>query len=534
MTAAPTKTQNSPFNSMPAGKLMSCLGISTVLGSLDISIVSVGLYSIAEYYGASEDITEWITLAYSLTIASGSLIAGKIGDKFGPILVHRIGMIGFIFFSCMCSIPISIFYTICMRACQGLIASLMLTNNLSLIASLCEHKGMPKAMAINTTCFSVSNAIGPLLGGLIVGICDWSWIFMFLINLPLGLIGVVLCVKYLPTLPAKPETKFDIVGAIGLLISVGGIVFGINWLENDSVIGGSAIGIGFALLALSLLWEYHCPFPVLPFGLLVNRKVICSLLGSLLIFMAQSALLYAVPYFWQQAYGLSSTTVGLMLLPVPIFIVISATFTSKFVSKYCSVYARAFGSVIQAIFFCVLALVTPISYIWMILVMCVMALGLGAFQTSAVGFVMSASPSNCRGVTGGLVQTFREVGIAAGTALSIAVQDLVVEANGFDPDAGTAIPFDVLAKGASSAFYTNAGIGALGLIPILLAAFGDHEVNLIGHPRYDPLAQPRIGTDPIEFDAKKFFGKRKADQGKTSLLDHEDDVSDSTTNSSSV
>ncbi|GKT17352.1 Major facilitator superfamily like protein, partial [Aduncisulcus paluster] len=131
---------------------------------MDMSIVTTALPAMTAALDTTEAISDYVGVAYMIALASFSTVAGKIGDRYGTVIVHRVGMFFFIFFSACCGIPWSIYSVIVFRAFQGIAAALLLSNNLALVAHLCTHDGMQTAMILNTLFGSIAAALGPIIG----------------------------------------------------------------------------------------------------------------------------------------------------------------------------------------------------------------------------------------------------------------------------------------------------------------------------------------------------------------------------------
>ncbi|GKT32606.1 Major facilitator superfamily like protein [Aduncisulcus paluster] len=517
-------------NHMQAGLLMTVLAGSLILSAMDLSIISVCLYDIGKTFGVDESSTEWITLTYNLALSAGSTIAGKIGDRYGTVIVHRIGMFFFIIFSAFCGIgrwvpsPYGIPFMAAMRAFQGLAASLLITNNMSLMIHFSRHDSLPSCQVLATLFMSIATAIGPVLGGIFAQYIGWEWCFF--INLPLGIIWLILGWVYLPPVKKIKEAKFDIVGAVFLFVSLVIVVFGISWLENSIWLGILIFLIGCASLAGTIVWEYYQEFPILPIPLLLFKPCMSSLVGAFITFAAQACCIYQVPQLMQHSYNFTTTEIGLCYIPMSIFLILGSVVCGIFMKKYIAFYEKLVSVLGQGLFLFLMAAVTKINA-WLIAAMlCFVAMFLGSFQTVNTGYVLGSAPVNLRGVASGLVSTFREMGYAAGTSIAICVQDLALEAMGDDPSDLDKIPAADFEQASMVTYIVMGIIALLSLLCLLMSPHSPHEVHLKGHPEYKPGNKPRIGTKFLEINARKYFAdKKRLLTEKSRLLDssQEDD-----------
>ncbi|GKT18406.1 Major facilitator superfamily like protein [Aduncisulcus paluster] len=500
-------------NCIPPVKLFWALGWSSFLSGMDMSIVTTALPAMTKDLNTTEAIADYVGIAYMIGLAAFSTVAGKIGDRFGTVIVHRIGMFCFIVFSACCGIPWSIYSVIVFRAFQGLAAALLLSNNLALVAHLCTHDGMQTAMILNTLFLSAASALGPIIGGLLTEYLGWE--YAFFINIPFGIIGLVACWMILPPVKKIIDSKFDIGGAIGIFVSLGVVVFGISYIEYSALIGIIVLIAGIGLFSLVLLYEAHHETPALPIPLLVNRTIVSSLIGATITFGAQACLLYQMPFLLQDTFDLTPTESGLCMLPMTIFMIVSAFLAGGLCRKYISFYTRAFSCVIQCIGLIILGLLCHTGVFAIICIMSFISIGLGGFQTSNTGFVTSAAPKNVRGVVGGLVQTFREVGFAMGTSLSACLLDEFLNLEGASSSDHT---FDQMIDASSWVYFVFSLISLCSVLAAFISKASPHEINLIGHPQYDPFAKPRIGVENIELNWKKYKMSIKDRQEETVAL----------------
>ncbi|GKT17831.1 Major facilitator superfamily like protein [Aduncisulcus paluster] len=268
--------------------------------------------------------------------------------------------------------------------------------------------------------------------------------------------------------------------------------------------------VGIGLFILVLLYESKIDFPALPIPLLVNRTVVASLIGATITF---------------DTFGLSPSMSGLCMLPVTIGMVVAAFIAGKICRKYLSFFTRVGSCIIQCTGLVLLSLLCKYGVGVIVCILAIISLGIGGFQTSNTGFVTSAAPRNVRGIVGGLVQTFREVGFAMGTSLAGCLQDVFIEAQGQDPDG--IVTEQVALKASSGVYIVMAGVSIFSLLAAFISKASPHEINLKGHPQYDPLAKPRIGVENIELNWKKYKQQmaakaKKAEDEKSGLLGLED------------
>ncbi|GKT31922.1 Major facilitator superfamily like protein [Aduncisulcus paluster] len=420
------------------GQLMLLLCWSTVLCVIDMSIQAVSLDAMCTTYDIDKETSNWVSTAYQIPLAAISTIAGKIGDRYNITVVHRIAMISFVVLSVMCGISShwSFMFLVIFRALQGAAAAFLLSANLNLIPTLTVDGRFKESMGYNTVVVAISSPLGPVLGGFIMQWASWPWIYY--INIIPGVIGVILCWKYLPNIPSIKESKFDIAGALFILVSLAVVVYGLTQLDSNIVVAIICLISGIIALGLTLVYEWYLPdTPVLPRRLMKNLGVMCSLGGAFVCFAAQASTVYSMPYLLETCWHVSYDKVGLLSIVGPIFNMVGALFSThiKTVKSRTIRMLSQFGMFIG---YCTIAaFCSPVfgydevgpSLIFQQLAVSIGSFTQGCFTTMNTHFALQNSPLAFRGVSSGLVQAFREAGFAFGTALANAIIDLYVESS---------------------------------------------------------------------------------------------------------
>src|ERR1700682_1257024 len=220
---------------------------------LDATIVAVANPSIMDKLGASYDAVIWVTSAYLLAYAVPLLLAGRLGDRYGPKNLYLLGLTVFTAASLWCGLAGSIEMLIAARGVQGIGAALLTPQTLSTITRIFPAERRGVAMSVWGATAGVATLVGPLAGGVLVDRLGWQWIFF--VNVPIGIIGLALAVWLIPVLPTQKH-GFDL---IGVLLSGAGvflIVFGLQegqshhwaaWIWG-TIAGGVAFMVAFVYL----------------------------------------------------------------------------------------------------------------------------------------------------------------------------------------------------------------------------------------------------------------------------------------------
>lgn len=290
---------------------------------VDTTIVSVANPAIMAGLGTDIDAVIWVTSAYLLTYAAPLLVTGRLGDRFGPKPVYLTGLVVFTLASLACGLAGSVAVLIAARAVQGLGAALMTPQTMAVITRLFPPDSRGKAMSLWGAVAGVATLVGPILGGVLVDGLGWEWIFI--VNVPVGVVAFVLAWRLVPTLPTHAH-RFDVPGVVLSALGMFLLVFGIQ--EGQSydwgLIGGwlpvwGVVGAGVVVLA-AFVWHQARTKgePLLPLGLFRDRNfALANGAISALGFTVTSMSLPLV-FYYQLVLGFSPTRSALMLAPMAV------------------------------------------------------------------------------------------------------------------------------------------------------------------------------------------------------------------------
>jgi EmrB/QacA subfamily drug resistance transporter len=294
--------------------------IASVLGSgivlLDSTIVNVALPAIRSDLHGSLAQQQWVVEAYLLLLSSLLLVGGSLGDLLGRRRVFAAGLVGFGICSALCAVAPSGGVLIAARAVQGATGALLVPSTLALIVDTFPD-GHERAAAIGswTAYTGVATVLGPLVGGLLVQLASWRWIFA--VNLPLVAVVLVL-LRRLPDDRTEPG-HVDLTGATLCALGLAGPVFAL--IEQPAYGWGSPrvflpLLVGLALLAAFLGWERRSPRPMLPLGLFASRNFSAGNLTTLMLYAGLGVATFFLVLFLQQVGGYRPVEAGLALLPL--------------------------------------------------------------------------------------------------------------------------------------------------------------------------------------------------------------------------
>lgn len=282
--------------------------------SLDTQVVSTALNAIRLNLGTSIEELEWAVNIYTLSLAVLLLTATVLGDRFGRRRMFVIGLGLFIAASSACGLAHNAIWLIVARAAQGCGAAFVLPLALTLLSVVSERTSRGKVFGYLGSVTGLALLIGPVLGGVIVQVLSWEWIFW--LNVPIGLIVMVLVCSRIEE-SFGPRASLDIVG----LLSVSGAVLAIVWgLMRGNVVGWRSLEVFVALMVGALLtgwfifWELHTDTPMVPMRIFCSRSFSSGNLANCFLFASLSGTTFFLAQFLQTALGYGPLVAGLGLL----------------------------------------------------------------------------------------------------------------------------------------------------------------------------------------------------------------------------
>jgi EmrB/QacA subfamily drug resistance transporter len=385
---------------------------------VDATIVAVANPSIMDTLGASYDAVIWVTSAYLLAYAVPLLVAGRLGDRFGPKNLYLLGLTVFTAASLWCGLAGSIGMLVAARVVQGIGAALLTPQTLSTITRIFPAERRGVAMSVWGATAGVATLVGPLAGGVLVDRLGWQWIFF--VNVPVGIIGLALAVWLIPGLPTSTH-RFDLIGVLLSGIGMFMIVFALQEGQSHDwapwIWGTIAGGIGF--MAAFLVWQsVNRNEPLIPLVIFRDRDFSLSNLGVATIGFVVTATFLPLMFYAQAVCGLSPTRSALLTAPMAIATGVLAPFVGKIVDRSHPRPVIGFGFSMLAIAMTWLSVeMTPTTPIWR-LVLPITAMGIGsAFIWAPLAATATRNlPARLAGAGSGVYNTTRQVGAVLGSA----------------------------------------------------------------------------------------------------------------------
>ncbi|GGM21725.1 MFS transporter [Streptomyces fumigatiscleroticus] len=392
---------------------------------LDGSVVSIANPEIGRDLNATTADLQWVTNAYLLALAAALILGGKLGDRFGRRTFYLIGVAGFTAASVAIGLSGSIEGVIAFRAVQGFFGALLMPNTLGMLRAVFPPQKFGMAVGIWAMVSSVSTALGPIVGGLLVEHVNWESVFY--INAPIGIIALVFSLIVLPETKnaAAAQEKFDIPGivvlALGLLAVVFGVVKGETWgWTSGGTLG--AIAAGVVLLLLFGWYETRVAHPLLPMRLFRNPTLSIGTVITALNFFVLLGVIFFVMLYLQNVRGFTPVQAGVRTLPLSLASVVASPLGAALTQKFGPRLTMPLGMALQAAAcFVMLGWSADSSYALMWPPFIALGLGVGMVMSSSSDAIVGNAPVRDGGVAGGLQATALQVGGALGTSVLVSL-----------------------------------------------------------------------------------------------------------------
>jgi EmrB/QacA subfamily drug resistance transporter len=425
-TSTANRTASAPGTEVqaePPWRALWALVLGFFMILVDTTIVSIATPDLVAAFDTDVTTVLWVTSAYLLAYAVPLLVTGRLGDRVGPKSMYMIGLALFTGASLWCALSGTIGMLIAARVVQGLGASMMTPQTMTVVTRTFAPEVRGVAMSLWGATAGVAMLVGPILGGVLLDTLGWEWIF--LINVPVGVVALVLAWRLVPSL--KPQSRR--LDWLGVALSAAGtfaVVFGIQEGERfgwgqiwEWVTIPRLLGAGVVLLALFAAWEAFGPKePLMPLGLFKDRNFTLSSIGVASIGFAMSAVIFPIMLFAQDVRGWTPTESSLILVPQALIALGLARWVGRRINQVRNGLLAGPGLFLMAVsivgFYLVLR---PESPIWLLFVPSV-GYGLGSvfvwgpLATSATRQL----PSARAGAGSGVYNTMRQVGSVLGSA----------------------------------------------------------------------------------------------------------------------
>lgn len=386
---------------------------------VDATIVAVANPAIMAGLGAGYDSVIWVTSAYLLAYAVPLLVAGRLGDRYGPKNLYLAGLAVFTAASLWCGLADSIGTLVAARVVQGVGAAMLTPQTMTVITRTFPAHRRGVAMSVWGATAGVATLVGPLAGGVLVDHLGWQWIFI--VNVPVGILGLALAVWLVPSLPTQPNQRFDVPGVVLSGVGLFLVVFGLQEGQTHDWAAWIWVTIlaGVAVMAAFVYWQkINTGEPLIPLVIFRDRNFSMSNLGVAVIGFVATGMILPLMFYAQAVCGLTPTRAALLTAPMAVATGVLAPFVGRLVDRSHPRSVVGFGFSLMAIGVTWLSIeMTPDTPIWR-LVLPLTAMGAAmAFIWSPLAATATRNlPPQLAGAGSGVYNTTRQVGSVLGSA----------------------------------------------------------------------------------------------------------------------
>ena len=408
----------------PARWALASLSLSMLMPSLDTSIANSGLPTLAQAFGASFQAVQWIVLAYLLTITALIVSVGRLGDLAGRRRLFLAGIALFTIASLLCGIAPALSILIAARAAQGLGAAIMLALTVAMVGETVPKSRTGSAMGLLGTMSAIGTTLGPSLGGVLIA--GFGWRMIFLVNVPLGILNLLLAHRYLPAdRPALKQERagFDTPGTLLLALTLGAYALAMTMGRGRF----GALNVALLLVAifgagLFVLTEAKVASPLIRVAMFRDPKLSASLAMIALVSTVMMATLVVGPFYLARALGLETALVGLALSVGPLVAALTGVPAGRIVDRFGTqrITIVGLGGIVAGSL--ILSLMPAgFGLAGYLATIAVITASYALFQAANNTAIMTDVHADQRGVISGMLSLSRNLGLITGASVMGAV-----------------------------------------------------------------------------------------------------------------
>jgi len=402
---------------------MLAIGLGIFMGTLDMSIVNISLPTLVEQLHTNFATIQWVILGYVLVITSTMLGVARLGDMYQKKKLYNWGLVVFTLGSLLCGLSPNVGWLIAFRVFQGCGSVIVQALGAAIIVEAFPPYERGRALGIIGSIVSVGISLGPAIGGLIIGFVGWRWIF--LINVPIGIVAFLAAVRFLRTMPSRHANQsFDGIGALMLLISLSCFALSMTMGQNEGfksrLVQGLLI-ISVVGMIVFLVIEKKVRHPMVDLSLFRNIPFSFNLMTAFFAFVTLSGV-FLMPFFLQLVKHYPPQQIGLIMMVTPVTMGLIAPLSGMLSDRFGTRGISMIGLLIIASgCLSISTLTSDVGVLGYLLRVFPLGIGLGLFQSPNNSAIMGAAPPERLGVASGLMALSRNLGQTTGMPIMGAI-----------------------------------------------------------------------------------------------------------------
>ncbi len=410
----------SPLSNIRKHVILVICCVSLFMNYLDSTILNVALPSLQHAFNADEAALQWIVDSFLLVLTCLLILAGSLADRFGRRRVLVTGLVIFIIGSSGCSVSGNVVELAIARVVTGVGGAMLVPTTLSIVRNtFTDRADLARAIGIWSGVYGIACACGPLIGGILIDTTGWRSIF--LVNIPVGLVGIAFALAYIPESVAERPRQIDLKGQVLIIAFLGLLVFSIieapgrGWTAPLTVLGFT---VSVALFLLFLWVEARQVEPLFEIRFFSNVAFAGVNMLAIITFILMAGFLFLNTIYLQQVRGLSALGAGLFTLPLMISIAICAPISGRYLSIHGPKLAMMLSAPLAMSSFAMLLFTrpsTPVGYLFVAYIL--LGMSLGTVNPTITHTAVASMPPEQAGVASAIASTSRQIGSAFGVAV---------------------------------------------------------------------------------------------------------------------
>ena len=398
---------------------MLAIGLGITMAVLDSAVANIALPTIAEQLHATPAASIWVINAYQLALVVTLLPLASLGERVGYRRVYQVGLVIFTAGSLACALSHTLPTLAMSRIVQGLGASGIMSVNGALVRFTYPQASLGRGVGLNALVVSIASAIGPTIASAILALGSWEWLFA--INVPIGLVNIVLASRVLPYSDLS-ERSFDRWSAVFNALTFGFFFIGVDTLthgRSENLL--ATIELSAAMVAAFFLMrrQVGAVEPLIPVDLMKIPVFALSVATSICSFTAYMLAFLALPFYFETVLHRDQVQTGLLITPWPVALGLAAPLAGRLSDRMPAAILGSGGLVVLAVGLALLAILpaqaSTLDIVWR---MALCGLGFGFFQAPNNRTMLSSAPRRRAGAAGGMLATARLVGLTVGATLA--------------------------------------------------------------------------------------------------------------------
>ncbi len=446
------------------------VALAIFVTNLDITIVNIAFPTMAKIFNTGTDEVSRIIVAYLLAMVGSLLVFGRLADQKGIEKVFVFGFITFTVASILCALSPNIDILNIFRFVQGLGGAMLLATFGSIILKYLPPEQRGRAFGYITVFGGIGVAVGPPVGGFLVQYLSWHWIFI--VNVPIGIIGVILALRVLKNKHvSETTTGFDIPGALLSFAGLFVLFYMMNTADNHGLLSlRNILLFAFSILCfvLFVIREKRYSSPLIDLSVFKLKSLVLGFFALIFVTMILDGLTFVFPFFFDIVCKLNSAETGLLLMIAPLAIILVSPVSGYFSDKR----GPRFVGVVSLIFMVITTVMVvwfnaSTSYFYMAVAFIAFGIGLALFYTSNTTFIMNYAEKGRESMLSALLSVVTYLGSAIGIIVFEIVFSRKFDIN--QSESLSELPTKIVLSGYQNAMIMGIIISVLGLVAMIVA-----------------------------------------------------------------